>query len=135
MLAGHALFRCPVFNTALRRHRQRGEGRISHNKRGRPPVDTEHSDTPPVLRGSPEIKCENLFSDYPTYYLVRGYQHFGEAFYFHLQDGILSESEEGVYRELRSPPTRLQYVVIQKKLICDINAWNFHLKVFGVSNS
>jgi hypothetical protein len=51
MLAGHALFRCPVFNTALRRHRLRDEGRTFQNKRGRLPVDTEHSDTPPVLRG------------------------------------------------------------------------------------
>jgi hypothetical protein len=51
MLAGHTLFRCPVFNTALRRHRLRDEGRTSHNKRGRLPVDTEHSDTPQILRG------------------------------------------------------------------------------------
>jgi hypothetical protein len=50
MLAGHALFRCPVFNTALRRHRLRDEGHTSHKKRGRLPVDTEHSDIPPVLR-------------------------------------------------------------------------------------
>jgi hypothetical protein len=65
MLAGHALFRCSVFNTALRRHRLRDEGRTSHNKRGRLPVGTEHSDTPPVLRSPPEIKW-NLFSDFPT---------------------------------------------------------------------
>jgi hypothetical protein len=51
MLAGHALFPLPVFNRALRRHRLRDEGRTSRNKRGRLPVDTEHSDTPPVLRG------------------------------------------------------------------------------------
>jgi hypothetical protein len=51
MLAGHVLFRSPVFNTALRRHRLRDEGRTSHDKRGRLPVDKEHSDTPPVLRG------------------------------------------------------------------------------------
>jgi hypothetical protein len=45
MLAGHVLFRCLVFNMALRRHRLRDEGRTPHNKRGRLPVDTEHSDT------------------------------------------------------------------------------------------
>jgi hypothetical protein len=50
MLAGHALFPCSVFNTALRRHRLRVEGRTSRNKQGRLPVDTEHSDTAPVLR-------------------------------------------------------------------------------------
>jgi hypothetical protein len=49
MLAGHALFRCPVFNTALRRHRLRDGGRTSHNKRGRLPVGTEPTDTPTVL--------------------------------------------------------------------------------------
>jgi hypothetical protein len=51
MLAGHALFRCSVFKTALRRHRLRDEGRTSHNIRVRLPVDAEHSETPPVLCG------------------------------------------------------------------------------------
>jgi hypothetical protein len=51
MLAGHTQFRCPVFNTALRRHRMRDIGHTSNNKRGRQTVDTEHSDTPPVLCG------------------------------------------------------------------------------------
>jgi hypothetical protein len=50
MLARHALFCCPVFNTALCRHHL-SDGNMSHNKRGRLPVDTEHSDTPPDLRG------------------------------------------------------------------------------------
>jgi hypothetical protein len=67
MLAGHALFHCPVFNTALRWHRLRDEGQTSHNKRRRLAVDTEHSDTPPVVRGPPEIKWGNLFSDYSTF--------------------------------------------------------------------
>jgi hypothetical protein len=49
MLAGHVLFCCPAFNTSLRWHHLRNEGRTSHNKRGRLPVDTEHSDTPIVL--------------------------------------------------------------------------------------
>jgi hypothetical protein len=49
MLAGHALFHCPVFNTALCQHCLRNEGCAYHNKWGRLPVDTEHSDTPPVL--------------------------------------------------------------------------------------
>jgi hypothetical protein len=44
MLGGHALFRCPVFNTALRRHRLRDEGRTFHNTRGRLSVYIEHSD-------------------------------------------------------------------------------------------
>jgi hypothetical protein len=35
MLAGHALFRYPVFNTALRRHRLRDEGRIPQQTRNR----------------------------------------------------------------------------------------------------
>jgi hypothetical protein len=39
MLAGHTLFRCLIFNTALRRHRLRDEGRTSNNKRGSLPVD------------------------------------------------------------------------------------------------
>jgi hypothetical protein len=51
MLVGHTLFRFPVFNIALRRHSLCDEGSTFHNKRGRLPVDTEHSDTPPVLRG------------------------------------------------------------------------------------
>jgi hypothetical protein len=51
MLAGHALFRCPVFNTTLRWRRLRDEDLTCHNKWGRLPVDTEHSDTQPVLRG------------------------------------------------------------------------------------
>jgi hypothetical protein len=38
------------FNTALRWHHMRDEGCTSHNKQGRLPVDTEHSDTSPVLR-------------------------------------------------------------------------------------
>jgi hypothetical protein len=50
MIAGDALFHCSFFNTALRRHRLRDEDRTSYNKRGRLPVGTEHSDTPPVLR-------------------------------------------------------------------------------------
>jgi hypothetical protein len=54
------------FNTTLRRHRLRDESRTSHKKRGRLPVDTEHSDTPPVLRGPRKKKWVNLFSDYPT---------------------------------------------------------------------
>jgi hypothetical protein len=54
MLAGYAQFCCPVFNTALRLHRLRDEGFTSHNKRGRLPVDTEQSDTPPVVRGPRE---------------------------------------------------------------------------------
>jgi hypothetical protein len=49
MLAGHALFRCPVFNTALRRHRLREEDSMSNNKNGTLPVDIEHSDTSPIL--------------------------------------------------------------------------------------
>jgi hypothetical protein len=61
MLAGHALFRCPVFNTTLRRHRLCDEGRTSHNKRGRLPVDTENSDTPPVLRGPRKYNEETYF--------------------------------------------------------------------------
>jgi hypothetical protein len=51
MLAGHALFSCPVFNTALRRHHLRDEGRTSYNKRRMLPVDTEYDDALPVLRG------------------------------------------------------------------------------------
>jgi hypothetical protein len=39
------------FNTALLWHCLRNEGCTSHNKRGRLPVDTDHSDTPPVLSG------------------------------------------------------------------------------------
>jgi hypothetical protein len=64
MLAGHALFHCRVFNTALRRHHLHDEGCTTHNKQGKLPVDTEHSDTP--LR-SLDIKWGNLFTDYPTY--------------------------------------------------------------------
>jgi hypothetical protein len=38
MFAGHALFRCPVFNATLRMYRLRDEGRTSRNKRGSVPV-------------------------------------------------------------------------------------------------
>jgi hypothetical protein len=51
VFAGHVLFHFSVLNTALRRHHLLNEGRTSHNKRGRLPVDTEHSDTPPILHG------------------------------------------------------------------------------------
>jgi hypothetical protein len=54
MLAGHALLRRPVFNTSLRRHRLRDEGRTSHNKRGRLPMGTEHIDTQTDSTRSPE---------------------------------------------------------------------------------
>jgi hypothetical protein len=49
--ARHTLFRCTIFNTALCWCCLHDEGHMFHNKQGRLPVDTEDSDTPPVLRG------------------------------------------------------------------------------------
>jgi hypothetical protein len=65
MLVGHVLIRCPAFNTALRRHCLHDEGRTSHNKRGRLPVNTEHSDTPPFLRGPRKLNGESYFPTIP----------------------------------------------------------------------
>jgi hypothetical protein len=68
MLRGHTLFCYPVFNTEPCR---RDEGRSSHNNRGMLPVDTEHSDIPPVLR-IPRNKIEKLRETYfPTILCIK----------------------------------------------------------------
>jgi hypothetical protein len=67
MLAGHALFRCPVFNTALRRHRLRDEGRTSHSKTRKAAYEHRTQWHPTSSTRFPEIKWGNLFSDYLTY--------------------------------------------------------------------
>jgi hypothetical protein len=64
---------CLQHNTALPWHCLCDEGRMSHSKWGRLPVDTENSDTPPVLRGPWEKMGKLIFRLSYVLYIYRGF--------------------------------------------------------------